>query len=677
EETINADRFVELIKEHGINRITVVPSLLPSIIRAKRAAKINLDGLKYVFCSGETLTSQLANDFYAEFSDCQLYNIYGSTEVSADATCHYVDRFDVKEVLQHFKNLSTPQSYADKHLVKSSITFENNRVFTQPNIALDTLANKLSDSSLSSDPVSLEDYYDFLDEDILPFTIDTASPTFIGHMTSVLPDYVHDLSKLISQMNQNLVKIETSKSITFLEREAIAILHRLFYNLPNQFYDDHIQKVNANLGIITSGGTIANISALLAARNKGLYKSLENRIGNNKSIYTLLHDQGYRDMVFIGTQLMHYSFKKALSILGLGSDNMLFVQNDEGGSMITSDLQDKIDFCKKEKLFIIAIVGIAGSTERGSVDPLIDLGNIAKKNNIHFHVDAAWGGSLMFSEKYKHLLSGIEQADSITFCGHKQLFLPQGISVCLFKDPTQLGFNSTTANYQAQPNSYDFGRFTIEGSRPALSICLHASLRILGKGGFGLLVENGIENAKLFARIIKQTEGFELLSRHMNIINYRYIPEEFRQDWNSIELTNDQVDRINQVNFDIQQDQFYRARTFVSKTTIQDQQGRDIIVFRVVLSNPLTTHEDLVKVIEDQILIVRQRYNEHNQFTKNIASVTLSSKAADGHKFSRYAHKIPIGKAISNMSVFILDANDNPRPDIHISPGTPAGWRLS
>ncbi|WP_156185068.1 aminotransferase class V-fold PLP-dependent enzyme, partial [Crocosphaera watsonii] len=190
---------------------------------------------------------------------------------------------------------------------------------------------------------------------------------------------------------------------------------------------------------------------------------------------------GYEDMVIIGSRLMHYSLNKAASILGLGTDNIIFVDNNSEGKLNCKQLEEKIQECQENRLFILALIGIAGTTETGQIDPLWKLGEIAEKYNIHFHVDGSWGVPTIFSDKHKGKLKGIEKADSVTICGHKQLYLPQGISICLFKDPQLLNYAATTARYQAQQDTYDLGRFTIEGSRSALSLCLHGALHIIGK----------------------------------------------------------------------------------------------------------------------------------------------------------------------------------------------------
>ena len=654
EEILDVSVMAERMMEHGVSRITLVPSLLQSLIAIKKANTLNFDALKYVFCSGDILTSQLSKGFYAEFSHAKLINIYGSTEVSADITHHFVDRFDTQEVLKYFKHISGNEEFLD-HLVPSeSAGPAISHKFTAPEVGLQQLTSKFMQSEMA-EPMTLNEYYGKLYKDVLPYTVNTASPTFIGHMTSVLPDYVHDLSKLISQINQNLVKIETSKSLTFLEREAIAQLHRLFYGHPDKFYEENIQKLNRNLGVITSGGSTANISALLSARNKVLFGDAYNGSNFQKSVYTAIKESGYEDLVVIGSKLMHYSFKKTLSIMGLGTDNIVYAANDSDGRINIQDLEEKVALCQKKNLLIIAIIGIAGSTERGSIDPLQDMADIAEKHGIYFHVDAAWGGALAFSDLHHDKLKGIEKADSITFCGHKQLFLPQGISVCLFKNPDQLNYNSITANYQATTNSFDFGRYTVEGSRSALSLCLHASLQILGKRGFELLIDNGIAKANRFADLIRSAEGFELISCHINIVNYRYIPLQYRSQKDH-KLSESQLERVNQINKEIQEKQFYQGATFVSKTTIDNGQHENMVVFRAVLSNPLVTDEDLVTVLKDQIQIIEELYDEHNQIThEEVISDEIKKDRGLMMSEGEDRNGMSIGKPIHNVKVMILD----------------------
>jgi putative pyridoxal-dependent aspartate 1-decarboxylase len=655
----SVEGLIAAIDEKRITRIVVVPSLLKILIKRRTSGEANLESLKYVFSSGDNLTVQLANEFYKEFQTARLINVYGSSEVSADVSFYEVPRFKVAHILSYFKNL-TESEKRFRYLKVSDA--QNEDFFTTPNVSLTDISENFKVSKVSDRLISVDEYYRRLEEEVIPYSINTASPGFIGHMTSALPDFVHEISKLISQMNQNLVKIETSKALTLLEREAIAMLHRLFYAMPNNFYDTNVQKVNTNMGIVASGGTTANISAILAARNRVLFGNDSSNEGyKSKNVYDRLKQMGYKDMVIIGSELMHYSFKKTASLLGFGSKNIVFAPNNKDGVLSVSGLVEVIEKCKKEKLLIIAVVGIAGSTERGSIDPLVEIGEITKKYGIHFHVDAAWGGAVMFSKKYKKLLQGIERASSITICGHKQLFLPQGISVCLFRDIYYLGYNSVTANYQAQPNTFDFGRFTLEGSRPALSLCLHAAMRILGMKGYELLINNGIEKANMFASMIQSHDAFQLFSCQLNILNYRYIPKRYRNLKNKGFFTPEINEEINGINERIQQEQFFRGKTFVSKTTIKDIQNQPTLVFRTVISNPLTTRNDFVKVLNDQIAIVAAIFGEENPDYKDDLQELLMEmdyKAKQQNETS-----VPIGKPIDNIQILILNKYRKLQPE--------------
>lgn len=653
--------FCNVLIDKKISRLIMTPSSLKLLLKEKREKGLQFKSIRYVFCSGEALPVSLAEHFYTEFSSARLINIYGSSEVSADVTYYEVSKFSVKNVLHYFSRFSMEKEELLKYKEQLGHFSE---YITKPDTDLCDVSKNFNNYRLYETSCTIEQYYSMLYTDVLPFIINTASPRFIGHMTSALPDYLHDLSKLISMLNQNLVKIETSKSLTFLEREALAILHRCFYRFDDHFYEENIQKVNANLGIITTGGTTSNIGALLSARNKLLFDNCNEISSSRESIYSLMHRKGYKDMVIIGSPLMHYSMRKASSILGLGIDNIVYVEMNSNNRINTDDLEKKIRHCRKEKIMILAVVGIAGATETGIIDPLEDIAEITHKHKIHFHVDAAWGGALIFSRKYSHLLKGIEKADSITLCGHKQLYLPQGISVCLLKDPFQLSYVSTTARYQASPNTYDFGRFTIEGSRSALSMCLHASLRILGKKGYEVLIDDGIEKARFFSEIIMASSAFELIEKpQINIVNYRYIPEKYRSTYSNGTLSAEDRKYINDVNCLIQQRQFVKGNTFVSKTTLKrkiNEIEEEITVFRAVLSNPLTTSDDLYSVLKDQLEIAESMLGDRNDYGRGVINRKIMVKREIMPQDEILT--IPIGKPIYNTKVYIIDSSGNIAP---------------
>ncbi len=659
-QTWDAAQLVDILISKRITRILLVPSMLRSILELNTEKLIKLVDLQYIFSSAEGLPLSLVRKFYQKIRNARLVNLYGSTEVSADVTYYEIKRFFVADVLKYFtQSIDFPGDLKESFFDLNGPLHEH-RV-TTADIPLDVVAAKFRSSKIEEFPLTLEQYFKKISSDVLPNVINTAAPTFIGHMTSALPDFVHDLSKLISQLNQNLVKIETAKSLIFLEREALAILHRVFYNRDDEYYSNYVQKLNSNLGLVTTGGSTANITALLTARNKALFGTIDNFSSSGKSIYSLLREKGYEDMTILGTRRMHYSIRKAISVLGLGIDSILYVATDCDGKLDTADLVDKIELCRIKKILILSIIGIAGATETGQIDPLEEIGKVANENNIHFHVDAAWGGTTIFSDKYKGKLSGIDSADSITFCGHKQLYLPQGISICLFKNPDQLQFATTTASYQGSIDSYDVGKFSLEGSRSAISMCLHAALRLIGRKGYEALVNYSMYLTTFFAKAIQSSNAFELIGYPaLNIVNYRYIPVKFREKLKNNLLTSDENLEISTFNRLLQEKQFLRGKTFVSKTLLTDTKYSpgDILVFRTVLSNPLTTYADLYEVLKDQLSIAKEiNPDEGIQDFNNAHFSDEPYLALQEPQITKESNEIlvPIGRPLYNCKTYILD----------------------
>jgi glutamate decarboxylase len=167
---------------------------------------------------------------------------------------------------------------------------------------------------------------------------------------------------------------------------------------------------------------------------------------------------------------------------------------------------------------------------------------------------------LVISDRHRARFRGIERAHSVTFCAHKQLYLPQGISVCLFRDPDALAYGATTAAYQATPDSYDVGRFSIEGSCSAMALLVHAAPRVIGRPGYEALFNASMDKAGFFADIVAAMDCFELLfDPPLNIVNYRYIPDAYRDQLRAGTLTTADNEAINAANRRIQETQFERG----------------------------------------------------------------------------------------------------------------------
>ncbi len=465
----------------------------------------------------------------------------------------------------------------------------------------DELKLELPFEGIASQPKDMGEIVEELKSVLLPGSVNMSSPYFIGHMTTHLPNFVFPIAQLLVALNQNVVKEETSKVLTLYERKLIAEMHQLIYGGPRGFYQQRVFDKNETLGIVCSGGTLANISALLCARNKAFPQWKE--IGMNTFNSTI--------PVIICSERAHYSMEKAARMLGLGSKCLQKIPVDRNQKMRIDLLEMKLKECYRNKRSIIALVGVAGTTECGSIDPLFEMAQLAQQYKTHFHVDAAWGGAFLFSKRRAVLFKGIEMADTVTLDPHKQLYVPMGMGMLFFKDPHLADEMELTAEYTIRKNSFDLGQRSFEGSRPAHALYLKMNLDMLGKSGYAQLVDDSADLARKFAEMIYLSEDFQLLIRpELNIILYRYLPKEYR-DLQPKDFTAEINEQIDQMNLDLQKRQFLSGRTFVSRThlCIKRFGENPITCLRVVLANPMTEVLHLEEVLNHQREIVKAIVN--------------------------------------------------------------------
>jgi len=489
--------------------------------------------------------------------------------------------------------------------------FLNQNVGVTEEISLAELSRNYMDVQINRNPQKkLAEVIEGIITDIAPRAVNVASPYFIGHMTSAIPFFMVHLKAITAALNQNLIKLETSKVLSVLEKQVLAKMHRMIFKREDTFYRDHVQNTMTALGSFTTGGTTANITALWVARNnlfspKDNFSSIE-----ENGFFEAMKAHDLDRVVILVSKRGHFSLRKAGGILGIGNQNVIAVDVDENRSIDINKLTTLIRELKQDgRTRIAALVGIAGATETGVIDPLPALADICEQEQIHFHVDAAWGGPVLLSERYAHLLSGIERADSVTIDCHKQFYMPMTAGMVYFKDPNALDAIAYHARYVNRKGSVDLGIKTLEGSREASSLILDASLKIMGARGYGLMIDHGIETAKAFAEKIKARPLFELVSEpKLNILTYRVVPENIGKELAMAD--DDQRTDLNrtldEININIQRIQREAGKSFVSRTRLKLHHGDDynVVVLRSVIMNPLTTPDILDDVLDEQELIL-------------------------------------------------------------------------
>ncbi|GAB3486231.1 aminotransferase class V-fold PLP-dependent enzyme [Marinomonas epiphytica] len=431
-----------------------------------------------------------------------------------------------------------------------------------------------------------------LESEVVRNTINLNSPHFIGHMASTLPNFVAPVAKLVATLNQNLVKVETSGAITSLEKHCISMIHQMFFNRSNFFYEQHKQSHESPIGIMTSGGTLANTMALQCARNNSLAQ-----FGNveEEGVHSVMQKSGHKRSVIICSEFAHYSVKKALGALGLGRDSLFLIKANASQQIDVHALAEAVETCKANNWHVIAILAVAGTTECGSFDDINTMADIAQQHKIHFHVDAAWGGAFVFSKHHAGLMKGIEKADSITIDAHKQLYTPVGLGILLFKESSATASLKTTANYIIREGSNDLGRYNIEGSRPAMALHLYVVLQVLGKKGIAEILDKNITTCADLADYIESQPNFELVIRpQSNILLYRLLHP------------TDQDADLNALNVQIHQQQLALGKHFVSRTTINTPERDNLVCLRVVIADPTTNLDHCIAVLEEQKALLQE-----------------------------------------------------------------------
>lgn len=494
--------------------------------------------------------------------------------------------------------------------------------------SMDSIESLFTDSVIPEQPQYIAQYTDFIMENLVAHSVHTSARGFIGHMTSALPYFMLPLSKIVTALNQNLVKVETSKAFTPLERQVLGMLHKLVYEQDSDFYQRSIQDFNSALGVFCSGGTVANLTALWVARNRLLGEQNISRQG----LFGAMQSSGYNGLVILVSKRGHYSLGKAVDILGLGRDNLIAVDTDENYRIDLNALEEQIRQVKAQGKAILSIVGVAGATETGSVDPLHALADICERENAHFHVDAAWGGATLFSNRYRHLLDGVERSDSITIDAHKQFYVPMGAGMVLFKNAEHLTAIEHHAEYIIRKGSRDLGSKTLEGSRPGTALMVHAGLHIIGRQGYELLINQGIDKSRMFADLIRQHPDFELIVEpELNILGYRYCPQAIQSELNTADQDRSSaINRIlDQLTRHIQKSQRSSGKTFVSRTRVESPKhnGQVVTVFRVVLANPLTSFDVLQSVLSEQLEIAESE--QASRFIKDLSEFTGNAQFTD------------------------------------------------
>jgi L-2,4-diaminobutyrate decarboxylase len=325
---------------------------------------------------------------------------------------------------------------------------------------------------------------------------------FLGHQVSAPMPITGLMSELSAILNNGMAVYEMGAAATAIEKVVI-----------DQFKPYFGYDKNAD-GIFTSGGTIANLTAMLCARSNKIESSWVNGTQYNQ----------YAVMV---SSEAHYCIDRAIKIMGWGENGCILIPVDNDYRMRIDLLEEYYLEATNRGVKIIGVVGSAPTTSTGKYDDLNAIGKLAKKYDLWFHVDAAHGGPVAFTEKYKYLLDGIEMADSITVDCHKMMMTPALTTMLFFKNGKK-SYNTFAQQAQYLWGSqaeewHNMGKRTMECTKLMMATRIYAILQLYGIDIISEYVTHTYDMGHWFADQIVASEDFELATQpHSNIVCFRY-----------------------------------------------------------------------------------------------------------------------------------------------------------
>ena len=369
---------------------------------------------------------------------------------------------------------------------------------------------KLFDEPLPETGIPIEEILRRFREDVEPNAMGVPSPKYFGQFNPTpLPIGVW-ADALSSLLNQNAGAWRNGPTSAMIEARVIRWLCDLLEYGPRSF------------GTLASGGSEANLIALKCARDRAA---------------ATIKDEGVRsaasDLVVYASEQCHYSIDKSVDLLGLGRASLRKIPTDERFHIRTDVLREQIVRDRAEGLLPCCLVGVAGTTSTGVIDPLEDLADIARDSALWYHIDAAYGAPLAFSSKHKDKLRGIALADSITFDPHKWMFVPFACGATLVREGGRVLRDSfdMSPEYLSEDRGgadveFDFFRYGQMGTRRFNSLKLWMALKFMGRAGYAQTVERQIGLTHYLAAQLDQLPGFKRVGEvETAVCCFRYLPD--------------------------------------------------------------------------------------------------------------------------------------------------------
>lgn len=405
-------------------------------------------------------------------------------------------------------------------------------------------------------------------------------PRFFGYVASPSTPVAAFADLIASALNQNVTSWRSAPAATHIEQTVVRWLGQLIG------YDEDAR------GLLTSGGSMANLNALFIAQRV--------KAGVETSRRGLW--QAGAPMTVYASEQVHFSVVKAADVLGLGREHVRLLTTDERFHLDVRVLRERLAADLQNGFRPFCVVANAGTVSTGAVDPLTEIAGVAKEHDLWLHVDGAYGALAAMDETKRALFAGIERADSVSLDPHKWLYAPVDAGCLLFRDEARVRAvcSPGEADYikvqeQTEAEAFAFWDYGIELSRRFRALKIWLMLRYYGTRRTSDAIAADNRLASELAGLVHAAEDFELLAPvELSICCFRYLPKELRarlrsEDEAEVARANNELDELNaRVMRRVQRG----GLAYLSNATLK---GR--YALRACITNFRTTSEDILETL--------------------------------------------------------------------------------
>lgn len=435
-----------------------------------------------------------------------------------------------------------------------------------------TLASLFDDEVLPGTGRGLDNLWDRVGK-VISDSVMVTHPNTIAHLHCPPLIIAQAAEVVINALNQSMDSFDQAPAATVLEEKVVAWLCR------------EVGLGTQADGVFTSGGTQSNYMGLLLARDSCVEKNW------NCSVQSQGLPAEARRLRILCSEVAHFTVEKSAAQLGLGTQAVVRVATDQSFRMQPEMLRTALADLRRRDLIPMAIVGTAGTTDFGSIDPLAEIASPAHDAGAWFHVDAAYGSALLFSACHRDLLKGIELADSISMDFHKLFWQPISCAAFLLRDASQFQYMKMNANY-LNPEIHEAMGIpnlvtrSVATTRRFDALKIWVSLQALGRKKLGQMIDATIDLASHAAKFIRNHEQLELIHEPvLGCVVFRYRPANTAIDSSAL-------------NTQVRQRLFEKGLAVIGHTMVHGKQ-----CLKLTCMNPTVSKEQIEGLLR---LIVKQ-----------------------------------------------------------------------